>query len=1303
MNSIPTRAFALLVAALISFSSNLLSQQAKTVQPVKTQPQKNQAQKNISWLSPGTEYYAENYTVPYLRFEGAVYNKNFVPSYQEKIALSTSTARVTAEIRDAVFSPVEEISLVEKFKDQISNSIQVNAQVAYEKARPFAIVSFIPFRKNPVTGIYEKLVSFNIAVNEIAGTVRPKSLTSFTQSSVLATGNWYKIGVTRDGIYKLDYNFLKNLGIDVEQVNPSHIRLYGNGGGMLPFANNAPRADDLKENAIYVAGENDGVLNTGDYILFYGQAQTRWKYDAANGVFRHVENFYSDTTYYFINTDMGPGQRITAQASSSLPASHFVNTFNDYALHEVDLTNCVKSGKEWYGESFDPINTTKSFDFSFPNLTTSSQVCLRSDVTAHAVNPPYPSSGFNVYANGQPVITQTVPTVGNYYFAACANEVYNDNCFNVSSPDINVTLVFNPSYSGATGQLNYLELNATRNLTLFGSQMGFRNSTTLGAGNVTEYTLSGVSSSVLVWDVTNPNNVREQQVSYNGSNLTFRLPSDSLREFVVFTGSSFLSARAVGRVENQNLHGIASAEMVIVVHPGFMQQAERLAEHHRNFDSLTVSVVTTFQIYNEFSSGSQDVSAIRDFMRMLYERNLSGGVLPRYLLLFGDGSYDNKYRLVGNTNYVVTYQSDNSLDPTSTYVSDDFFGFLDSTEGYWTENALFLLDIGIGRFPVKTTTEAEAVVTKTINYALNGSNGNLSNCDAGNSGFGEWRNIVTFVADDEDSNTHLTQAQQLAAKVDTVYPVYNIEKIYLDAYVQTSTVGGERFEGAEEAFRNRIQRGTLLLTYIGHGGEVGLAHERVLTVETINNWTNFNRLGAFLTATCEFARVDDPSRNSAGEFVLLNPQGGGVVLFTTSRLAFSGSNFQLGRKFFDYVFEPINGSMPTIGDIQRLTKNGYLDNNVRNFIMLGDPAIKLAYPKWNVVTTAINNHPINVADTVRGLNKVTVSGEIQNDNGQLLSDFNGTLIASTYDKYATIYTLANNVSSSVAPFKVRKNVLFKGKATVKDGRFNYTFVLPKDIAPLFDKGKISYYAYNGITDANGYFDNLIVGGGYDTASANDNNGPEIKLYMNDEKFVSGGITNENPIVYANVSDTSGINTSGNGIGHDITVILDNDPDKLFIANDYFECDLNSYQKGKVVFPLTGLSDGKHTVELKVWDAFNNSSKSTVDFFVNGTKEVMLQNVYNYPNPFTTKTSFMFEHNRACVPMNVQVQILTVSGKLIKTISQNITCDGFRYDAIEWDGKDDYGDKIGKGVYIYRLRVKTADGQIADKMEKLVKL
>lgn len=1271
---------------------------------VAKQASKTTELKNIYWQSPGKEFYSETVFVPYLRFEGAAFLENYMPVYLEKIKVNTSTNSVSAEFTDANFSPLDEVYLIELYKDKIKTNIEIDARVSYDRKVPYAVVSFLPFRKNPSTGAYEKLVSFNIKLTEESNGRALKALPVYTTTSVLSTGRWYKIGIPKNGVYKMNYAFLKSLGVSVSTVDPRNIRVYGSGGGMLPFANATQRNDDLVENAIYVSGENDGRFDANDYVLFYGKGQLSWNYSSSDSLFHHKDNYYSDTTYYFITTDAGLGRRIPMQNSTTQPATHFVNTFNDFELHEVDLMNCVKSGKEWFGESFDPVNTSLEFKFSFPNIITSTPVCLRADVLARTVAT-NPGSSFNYYINGTPVLSQTISPVADLYYGPCANESIGNTCFNISTSEITVRMNFNPLTTGSHGWLNYLELNAMRQLSMYNSQMEFRNAACTGQGNISEFTVAGITSSNLVWDVTDPVNVRNQEGTFNGNSFVFRIPTDSLREFISFSGSVFLTPRIVGAVPNQNLHSVASADLIIVTHPIFLMQAQRLGLHHQNHDGMSVAVVTTEQLYNEFSSGSQDVTAIRDFARMLYNRNLSTSSLPKYLLLFGDGSYDNKHRIYNNTNFVVTYQSDNSLSPTSTFISDNFFGYLDSTEGNWTDGDVFsLLDLGMGRIPVKTISEATSAVDKIINYATSGiSSTNISNCNAANSGFGEWRNIVTFIADDEDGGTHVYQAESLSTKVDTTYRWYNIDKNYIDAYQQISTPGGERFPDAEQTFLQRVQRGNLLDTYIGHGGEIGLAHERVLTIEGINSWTNFNRLACLLTATCEFTRVDDPERTSAGELVFLNPKGGGIALFTTSRLAFSGTNFGLCKSFFKFVLEPLNGSvMPTLGDISRLTHNDFRDLNTKNFLLIGDPALKLAYPKYNIVTTEINNIAVSTtADTLRALTRVTVSGEIRDDNGQLLTDFSGVLIPSVYDKAATYHTLSNNgVSSSpLIAFKLRNKILFKGKATVTNGKFTFKFIMPKDISYDYGVGRISYYAYNGVTDAKGYYDNVIIGGfGSDTTVQDDKRGPQIKLFMNDEKFVAGGVTNANPNVYALISDESGINTTGNGIGHDMTVV---DNNKSYSVNDYFETDLDSSSKGKLNFPLSTLSEGMHTLRLKAWDIFNNSSETTIDFYVNASKEITLQHVYNYPNPFTTHTRFMFEHNRACVPMTVQVQVFTVTGKLIKTIDKRLVCDGFRNDELEWDGKDDYGDKIGRGIYIYRLRVETADGFTADKMEKLV--
>jgi len=497
------------------------------------------------------------------------------------------------------------------------------------------------------------------------------------------------------------------------------------------------------------------------------------------------------------------------------------------------------------------------------------------------------------------------------------------------------------------------------------------------------------------------------------------------------------------------------------------------------------------------------------------------------------------------------------------------------------------------------------------------------------------------------------------------------------------------------------------MTYIGHGGELGWAHERVLEVEDINGWTNFKHMPAFLTATCEFSRPDDPGRTSAGELVILNPNGGGICLFTTTRLAFSGSNFSLAQRFFDHFFEPINGSMPTCGEIFEQTKIDYTDRYTRNFVLLGDPAVRLVYPQYDVVTNTVNTHQLTLnSDTLSALSKITITGEVRNKSGAKMTGFNGVVYPTIYDKWATFTTIGNDLNATEggtsypAPFDMQKNVLYKGKAQIKNGDFTFTFVVPKDISYQYGNGKISYYAHNGQSDANGYSNEIVVGG-LNPSAGTDNTGPQVNLYMNDDKFVFGGLTDENPVLYAEVSDSNGINTAGTGIGHDITSIIDEDNGKISILNDYYESDMDSYQAGKVRYPYSSLNPGRHSLSFKVWDVYNNSSEARTEFIVAETAELALEHVLNYPNPFSTHTTFMFEHNRPYQQLSAQVQIFTVSGKLIKTLNEIVTTEGYRSDDIEWDGLDDYGDRIGRGVYVYKLKVKDFNGSSTEKFEKLV--
>jgi len=1054
---------------------------------------------------------------------------------------------------------------------------------------------------------------------------------------------------------------------------------------MLPYANATPRYTDLTENAIEVVGENDNVFNSNDYVLFYAEEQTKWIYNTTDKKFHHTLNRYADTTYYFITTELGQGKRITQQSSSTLLATKTVRTFDDYAFHETDAINLIKSGREWFGEVFD-LTTAYNFSFTFPNIDVSSPVYVNTSIAARASS----TSTFTVTSGT--ATTSLYPSsidITCYYcdYASLVNENFNFLPSNSAIP-IKISKIT----PAAIGWLNYIELNARRELKMSGNQLLFRDMNSVAQGNISTFNLISAIP-IKIWETTNPLNVKNQSVTLINNNYEFTLATDSLRSFIAFTANNYLTPTALGIIQNQNIHALGQADLIIISHPDFLNQATTLANFHRNTDGLSVITVTPQQIYNEYSSGAQDISAIRDFVKTFFDRALlSGSGFPKYLLLFGDGSYNNKTTGSGNTNFIPTYQSENSTSFTSSYVSDDFYGLLNDNEGEWSPYASDLVDIGIGRLPVKTVTEAEDAVNKIMKYSSLES-------------FGNWRNTVCFIADDEDGSVHISQANQLATMVDTTYKNYTIDKIYLDAYPQQTTPGGQRYPEVNTAITKRVEKGALIVNYTGHGGEIGLAHERILEVSQINEWGNSNNLPLFVTATCEFSRFDDPARTSAGEDIFLNPKGGGIALLTTVRLVYSSPNFYLNQNFYKIAFKPLsNGEMPRLGDLFRLTKvaSGPSVNN-RNFTLLGDPALRLAYPEQTVYTTSINKKNIDMLspDTLKALSSVTISGYIGN-KGAKIDTYNGTLYATIFDKAQSFTTLSNDGIDNSPPiiFTLQKNILYNGKVSVSNGNFSFSFIVPKDIAYQYGIGKISYYATNNKNDANGYYTNLLIGGTANN-SANDITGPDIKLYMNYTKFIKGGITNEHPNLLVIVNDSNGINTVGNGIGHDISAILDENSSKAIILNDYYQADLNSYQKGKITYPLANLTEGKHTLQLKVWDVYNNSSQDYTEFIVAQSAKIALSHVLNYPNPFTTKTKFLFEHNQANSQLEVQIQIFTVTGKLVKTINALVYSDGFRADAINWDGTDDFGDKIAKGIYIYKIKVHAPNGTTTDKIEKLV--
>ena len=1233
----------------------------------------------INWGKPDISVVNDS-VIRRISFDGCYFpSSQSLPFWNESFFSGNFSENINLD--QCVFAPLSpaENSLIKESILAIPSHMTYSAKRVISRKQYGVHVEILPFITDSASRQVMKLISFRIKFVE-AGKEAEVASRNYAANSVLSNGNWYKLAVTQTGIYHLEYSDLVAMGIDPATINPARIGIYGRGGVMLPESNAEPRADDLPENAIEVTGQTDGSFDPGDEILFYAQGPVSWNFNSSRQFWEHTSHLYADTICYFLTTDRGSGKRIGAKVSSSEAETDTITSYDYYTTYDENNLNLIKSGRLWFAQVFDVI-TDRSYSFDVPALASGGSVKVRSVTAANSINAS--SFGFSI---GNQSWTATHSPIGVYDNspAASGTTVYK-SLQSVSLP-LKIDVRYNKTAPSATGYLDLFDINARCDLQFNDGQLDFRDSRSSAYGRTAKYRIGNASGKARIWEVTNPSGVFAVNVSSNGNEIVFKLPSDTVRQFIAFDNTKLLKPRFVQKISNQNLHAISGADLVIVAPQVFMDQAVRLATFHANTSDMNVLVLDPVTIYNEFSSGTPDISAIRDFMKMLYDKSSSAN-MPQYLLLFGDGSYDYKDKITSNTNFVPSWQSPESFNPISSLVSDDYYGTLDDNEGQSYND---VIDIGIGRLPVRTPLEAEQAVDKIIHYSVP----SVANT-------GDWRNIITFVADDEDLNDHIDQSEQMAVNIESSYPDINLDKIYLDSYVQVAAPGGNRYPDVNKAIIQRVEKGCLIMNYTGHGGETGWAHEQVLTVNEINNWSNFDNLPVFVTATCEFSRFDDPGRQAAGEMVLTNPKGGGIALFTTTRPTYGTPNFELNKKFYQYALSKPDGKRLRMGDIIMNSKRDKGANeNGRKYVLLGDPALQIAFPSLNVITTSVNGRaPGSGADTLKAYMEVSIEGMIADEKGNVVPDFNGTVIPSVFDKSVTLKTLAND-GGAVYSFRLRKNLLYKGKVNVKDGRFSFTFIVPKDIAYRYDLGKISYYATDGTRDASGYDADIIVGGSSSTALT-DNTGPEIKLYMNDLRFRDGGITDQNARLLAIVSDENGINTIGNGIGHDIIAILDGNTTEPYILNDFYESDVNTSKSGNISFPFSMLASGEHTLAVKVWDIFNNSSESEIHFVVHSSGDFLISDSYCYPNPFKDYTDILFDHNQQDVDFSIHAEIYSITGQLIRVIEETATQNGSVSTPIRWEGLNQQGSRVPGGLYIYNLMVRTSNGLYAQTSGKLV--
>ncbi len=1194
---------------------------------------------------------------------------------------------LTPTINSATYEPFDQLTAEEANLVVLENTEIVHT-IVIDRKEYFGEVQLLPIRQT-ADGRFERLTSFtlNVAFQEI--TSRPPPPPPNTFNSILEDGLIYKIAVVEDGVYKLDYNFLKDdLNIDVDNISPNQIQLFGNGGGFLPEPIASFREDDLVENHIQIIDGGDNSFDNGDYILFYGEGPHKWYFNDTHDRYDRPQNPYDTRSYYYLKVNGGDGQRM-AEQNSVVASDYTVTTFNDFERFEEDKINLLGSlargghgtGKTWYGDQFNPTRE-RDYNFDFPNVVSSPD----GDVSVTMALRSARSSYFNVIAGGETFRSANASGVildeSERQFAHSRSI---DKKFQVSQDNVTIQVTNPPDVTQINEAfLDYVQVNVRRNLIMTGNQMDFRDINVRNYANAT-YEVQAINSNHQIWDITDPLRPRIQKGASSNNTYSFGvdiIPSNPIKNFIAFhQEEGLLSAEAIGLVANQNIHAIQRADMLIIYHPEFEGPTQRLADHRRQNDNLEVVTVSIEQIYNEFSSGKQDPTAIRDFVRMLYERDDDF----KYLLLFGDGSYD--YRNITNTpnldNYIPVYETDTHLNPINGFPADDYFALVSEDDGNSLSGAV---DIAVGRIPARDAFIADKYVDKVIFYDTNPER------------FRDWRNQITFVGDDGDSNTHTNQANTLADTVTQRHQFFNIDKILFDAFQRVTTSGGIRFPQANQSLNRSAFRGSLVTNYLGHGGPSGWAQERVLQVEDIENWRNFERLPLVITATCSFGGYDDHTDFPGAEVAVMKPDGGAIALFTTVRAVFSNSNFTLTKAVFDKIFNEKNNRGLPFGEILRLSKNGNgaTSNNNRKFTLLGDPAQRLAIPQFNVGTATINGRSVEgsaTSDTIRALEKVTITGFVYDNEGNVMSDFNGRVYPTIYDKISQLQTFGQG-GNEVKDFELRKNILFKGTATVRNGLFSFEFIVPKDIDYNFGFGKVSYYAEDGTQDANGFYDKIIIGG----TSSNpivDDQGPIVDVFMNTEDFVTGGTTNKDPVLLVNLSDDNGINIGGISIGHDLTAVLDDKTQDTYVLNDYYTSELDDYSKGTVRFPLFDLEEGLHRINVKAWDTSNNSGEGSTEFLVFNSEESVLKHVLNYPNPFTTNTNFQFEHQLSGQDLQILVQIFTVSGKLVKTIEKDTYADGFRVTDVNWDGKDDYGDRLARGVYLYKIKVKGTNAKDED--------
>ncbi len=1120
----------------------------------------------------------------------------------------------------------------------------------------------------------------------------PARLYKTEASSVLAQGTWYKMAVLQNGMYKVTYSELKGAGVPIDNVDMSTIKVYNNGGRQLPEDPNAPRINDLLENAIYVYDANGtGKFGQNDYIVFYGKGTKGWSQAPSTRTVSdtalHYTNAYSDTNYYFLTWGGGTGERMAVVPSVHATSYYRPQTFTSGVFQDTSMFNLVGSGQDWVGPQLQPPAAGGgSSSYTYQNilygLDQSEPITYRLELDARS---DYGTTNyFDVYESSTGALLGSVDG-GNVPFSGDASLEDNfanplpvqtyQGSGNLPNDKSQVNVQYFASSASSVGYIDWMEVLYHRYFQSVGDVLKFYGPDT--TANV-YYSVSGFSgNNVNVYDVTDFSNVEMIQpdsVSNGTAYFGTQTQSGTQKEFYAVGNNGYLTVPAIESVPNSNLHGdLAGADLIIVTAPQFEQQAQTLASWKESNDGLKTQVATTTDIYDEFGCGIPDPTAIRDFLKYAYTNDV---ITPSYVILFGSGTYDYKSIAAKDTEFVPPYESPESFYQLDTYCTDDYFvqftGPLRQTP----------ISMAIGRLPARSTADANAIVAKIEQYEASPS-------------YGTWRNLITYVGDQgittvgvpSDGSQFTDAAENLAQSYTP--SSFDKSKIYLELYPVVNTAQGRTVPQAAAAIVNQINQGTLLINYVGHGAPNIWSYTNVWdNAVTIPQLTNKDRLALFVAATCDFSRDDSPSQISGGELLVNDPNGGAIGVVSATRVVFSIENNQINQDLFSFLFQRDSLREPIrIG--QAFFDAKELDYQAYTYIKynyLGDPTVRLGMPRYQATIDSLNDSSLVQVRYIEALGKVDIKGTVYHPDGSVWNTLSSTGTVRIYDSDRPVY-----VPEWGTTYQFQGSVLFNGQVSITNGQFQAETVIPKDISYSDQNGKIEIYFEGGGSDGLGYTRNVIVGG-TDTSAVNNHEAPDISIYFDSKNFRSGDVVSSKPTMIVDLQAVNGLNLSDVAIGHGLEATFDGgQPVNLA---PYYTGKLNSYQAGTVTYPVTqNLSYGRHMVTVQAFDVFNNESQASVTFDVETDTALTIRNVYNYPDPFSSGTAFTFQRSDAGgvgEPVNVTIKVFTISGRLIKTIKAYGITDTFV--KIDWNGLDDEGDRLANGVYLYTVTATTIDGK-----------